>query len=337
MTDEMLWTIEFILSISVIISLILMVVYTFWKLKDLDLEFKFFYYGIALFLIAFIFARILYLLNDILFQQTGDLSLKQGMYYIVGSIFSGIASFGIMFVIERYVYTKFHYILSLIILIGILLMIFIPRINGTNMITIYNIFIAVPAGLVLLIFLYIGFKTKGDIRKKSFILALGMILLFAGTLFNTGTLKDTYPIFKILSPITIIISLTTFQYGLFLRIEKLPSEAEITIKKSTMSMIKTLGLDLTRREKITEEEVTISREKKICLVCKGKLSRKMYLCPECNTFYCEKCSDLLADLENACWVCDTAFDESKPVKLPKKEEVVVIDEGPGKKGKNDAK
>jgi hypothetical protein len=70
---------------------------------------------------------------------------------------------------------------------------------------------------------------------------------------------------------------------------------------------------LRRSKKITEEEIIISKERGICVVCKGKLERKMYICPECNTFYCNNCSDSLAELENMCWVCNTPFDKSKPV------------------------
>lgn len=73
-------------------------------------------------------------------------------------------------------------------------------------------------------------------------------------------------------------------------------------------------------KKVTEEEVTISKEKKICLVCKGKTSRLTYICPECDAIYCVKCSNTMSDLENACWACETPFDESKPVKPYKKEE-----------------
>jgi len=90
----------------------------------------------------------------------------------------------------------------------------------------------------------------------------------------------------------------------------------------------------TKPEKVTEEEVSISKEKKICLVCKGKVLRNnIYLCPECSTFYCLKCSEALSNLENACWVCETPFDESKPVKPFKKEEEidVEISEKPQKK------
>ena len=36
-----------------------------------------------------------------------------------------------------------------------------------------------------------------------------------------------------------------------------------------------------------------------------------------NTFYCNNCSESLAELENMCWVCNTPFDKSKPV-IPSK-------------------
>jgi len=50
------------------------------------------------------------------------------------------------------------------------------------------------------------------------------------------------------------------------------------------------------------------------LVCKGKTLRTIYLCPECDALYCNKCSTALSNLENACWACNTPFDPSKPVK-----------------------
>ena len=78
----------------------------------------------------------------------------------------------------------------------------------------------------------------------------------------------------------------------------------------------------TKPELVTEEEVSVSKEKKICLVCKRKLAgfKLAFICRECDTLYCEKCARALTKLENACWVCNAPFDENKPVKLSKKEE-----------------
>jgi len=69
---------------------------------------------------------------------------------------------------------------------------------------------------------------------------------------------------------------------------------------------------------LTEEKVTIHKEKKICLVCRGEVLRFTYIC-ECDAIYCENCARALTDLENACWVCDNPIDYSKPVKLYKEE------------------
>ncbi len=64
---------------------------------------------------------------------------------------------------------------------------------------------------------------------------------------------------------------------------------------------------------ISEQKVTIHREKKICLVCKGEIRGYMYVC-DCDTIYCENCTRALTDLENQCWVCNATIDVSKPTK-----------------------
>ena len=89
------------------------------------------------------------------------------------------------------------------------------------------------------------------------------------------------------------------------------------------SDIKVRGI-FTKPEKVTEEEVSISKEKKICLVCKGKVEGILFMCTDCGAFYCIKCSDAISNLENACWACNEAIDKSKPVKMPEKEEEKVI-------------
>jgi len=67
--------------------------------------------------------------------------------------------------------------------------------------------------------------------------------------------------------------------------------------------------------KITEEEITHYKEKKICLVCKGNIEGfNNYICPKCEVLYCKHCAHALIALENTCWVCDAPLDESKPSK-----------------------
>ena len=101
----------------------------------------------------------------------------------------------------------------------------------------------------------------------------------------------------------------------FLVIRDIRSELIISVGNEKDKEIESdvLGI-FTRPLKVTEEDVIFHREQKICLVCKEKILRSIYLCPECDALYCNKCSTALSTLENACWVCNTPFDPLKPVK-----------------------
>ena len=92
-----------------------------------------------------------------------------------------------------------------------------------------------------------------------------------------------------------------------------------------------------KRRKLTEEEILYHKEKKICLVCKDKISRrKKFICFNCDILYCVRCSNALSNLENFCWVCETPIDPSKPVKISETTEELEIkmSEKPQKKPKD---
>ena len=71
---------------------------------------------------------------------------------------------------------------------------------------------------------------------------------------------------------------------------------------------------------ITEDDFTIHKELKICLVCRGEIKGYMYAC-ECAANYCESCAQALENLENVCWACNAPMDKSKPVKHYEEEEI----------------
>jgi len=118
--------------------------------------------------------------------------------------------------------------------------------------------------------------------------------------------------------IFLVILVMVYSFNRFVRALKVKSSLDKVKegKPKTQDFLK----GLIRPKKYTEEEITFYREQKICLVCKGKVSKLMYICPKCNALYCQKCSVALIDLENVCWVCETPFDDSKPIKLLEKEE-----------------
>ncbi|KKN11323.1 hypothetical protein LCGC14_1027730 [marine sediment metagenome] len=70
---------------------------------------------------------------------------------------------------------------------------------------------------------------------------------------------------------------------------------------------------------VSEEKIAISKEKKICLVCRGEVFGFSYIC-KCGAMYCENCAQALSNLENVCWACDVPIDYSKPSKPYMEEE-----------------
>ena len=59
-----------------------------------------------------------------------------------------------------------------------------------------------------------------------------------------------------------------------------------------------------------------------------------FICSECGAFYCLNCANTLSDLENACWVCNSPFDPTKPSKpfdIEKNEDISVEEKDPKEK------
>ncbi len=55
----------------------------------------------------------------------------------------------------------------------------------------------------------------------------------------------------------------------------------------------------------TKGEVQVEKEKHICVVHKGKIVGTVYICPNCETYYCMKCATALKKKNENCWVCNT--------------------------------
>lgn len=78
---------------------------------------------------------------------------------------------------------------------------------------------------------------------------------------------------------------------------------------------------------IDEEDLTLYKERKICLVCKGNATGfEVYVCTDCGVLYCLKCAKALSTLENMCWGCDTPIDKSKPIQPLKGAEEEIKDD-----------
>jgi len=162
-------------------------------------------------------------------------------------------------------------------------------------------------------FLYGSIKKKGLVGKKFLFLSIGNFLYLICATIDFLLILG---FFFVLVRSAVIFSVILWYYGLREEpevIKKIEPKREVEVEESLFRISK-------RPKHITEEEIMFHKEQEICLVCKGKTVRLMYICPKCKALYCFKCSEALSTLENMCWVCNTPFDESKPSRPYKKEE-----------------
>jgi hypothetical protein len=167
----------------------------------------------------------------------------------------------------------------------------------------------------------------------------GKLILTAFLIWPIGSVIDAIlPVTVLIVTICriiMIISSILFYFGFLGRMEE-SEELDIHFLEEKEEIEGFLELVAKHKhKKLTEEEITFYKEQKICLVCKNKTSRLTYICPDCDAIYCVKCSNALSNLENACWVCETAFDPSKPVKISE-EEIPVKEISHEKKGEKNS-
>ena len=181
--------------------------------------------------------------------------------------------------------------------------------NRTNICFYIIVFYLVSALILLGIgFLIKAYQSEGILRKKNIYLSIGyMVFVFSGA--SDGLLSPGPTLF------VGRLVMMTFALWMYLGLReepeqktKLKPKKEITVEGSLFRIARVQPGD------ITEERITFYKEQKICLVCKGKALRYIYVCPKCDTLYCEHCANTLENLENSCWYCGIPFNESKPIR-----------------------
>jgi len=59
-----------------------------------------------------------------------------------------------------------------------------------------------------------------------------------------------------------------------------------------------------KEEKKIESEIDIEKQKFICIVHRGVIRGAIYLCPTCETLYCNTCARVLNEKNEKCWSCN---------------------------------
>ncbi len=310
--------------------------------------------GISLFLLLYGINRCIFFLHELFFDpfmwsmpldeyiyQMESTEWRFIRYDIIWRISTSIGSIGLfifLYVFELQILEKrTHFILSLIQLFSLASSVILGA--ASDKLTVGRIILyfgLLPALAVPFIYIYLGIKASGPTRKRAIGAGIGFLIWYVGISANSSAGKNLGFGYWGLSGLQLMYILYAILniLGLYIYIKsikepkkvKLPKKEKILpefeFDEAQQSLIDVLAQS--RPSVITEEEVKLYREQEICLVCKGKLSRLIYLCPDCKALYCVKCVRVLSEVENACWVCTTPFDESKPVKSLEVEEDIKL-------------
>ncbi len=211
---------------------------------------------------------------------------------------------------------------SAIIFLAFAVMLWVSLLSGAIVKTI-NVFPIILNPILFIIGALLGIipliiDPKYFLEAKKYWIIIGFMLLSLSVIIILILFLWGIILFALMGIFMVIL----FVFVLFSIIKSVRSPTVLKVEEKKQNLLATF----TRSRRATEEEISISKEKKTCLVCKNKVKNfRVFIC-ECGAFYCDTCAHALIGLENQCWACEKALDESVPMNVPEKKEVQITNE-----------
>ena len=283
-------------------------------------------YGFACFWLSIAVVRAFFYFSDYVLEgtYTGDLNtiilsfditsyiLLYFYLYLFIYIFISIISVNLMFIWFSIKSKKEFQAISSVVTIGFTVVLIgwafeTITIKELNLISpiFPSIFVIIGAIIAILpLILNLEFFSKA-LANWLVIISIIFILVFLGlTVFTNLPLFIISQVIIWISSFVLVLVIIYIVYYLVKRVRT--SENSLEDKKGELKdfiRIFTKPLDLSMKE------IKFYRDKGLCLVCKNEISGLTYVCPNCDAWYCIKCSKALTELENICWGC------GKPINL----------------------
>lgn len=173
-----------------IINLIEMIFIAYIFIREYEKAKMKFYFGVALFYIVFVLARLFEVIR-VYFTPDGYIPPLTGLNFVLKTgytVFSYIGLTTIYFVLESYVFTNTKKVFTILVPIACILSIwftfyspFDPMYNllFTIVLPIYAIILLGIVGL----YIYLAIKSSGEVRRNSIMIIFGILLFEFGILF----------------------------------------------------------------------------------------------------------------------------------------------------------
>jgi hypothetical protein len=248
--------------------------------------------GFGLFGLTFIFTRIIFLISDYeLASNLGATTQMQLIWYTAAYPLTYISLAFLCETVERHMLNRKPFltilaiITGLICLLSLVLVVFnvgldVVNNTGPQEIATYTLDIAGPTLILGISALYIKIMkdAAGPVKNRALGAFIGIIVMFSGFLINVDNVFPVSfePIRLVLAPACFIAGTLAFSYS---------SSIQITM-------------------------TDFYTNKHVCIVHKGVIEGKMFICSKCNAYYCMPCKEAIEQIDKCCWNCKTPFDQS---------------------------
>src|SRR5271157_521532 len=247
--------------------------------------------GFGFFGLTFIFTRILFLLSDYeIASHAGATTQLQLILYTAAYPITYISLAFLFETVERHMLSRKPVLTILALVTGIIcfmslvLVIFgfgldVVNNTGPQKIAIYTLDVAGPIMILGISALYrrIIKDASGPVRNRALGAFIGVLLVFSAFLLNVDNLYPASfdPIRLLLVPACFIAGTVIFFYS---------SSIQVTM-------------------------TDFYTNKHVCIVHKGEITGKMFICPACNAYYCLACKEAIEHIDKVCWNCKKPFDQ----------------------------
>jgi len=172
--------------------------------KEITRSQREYYLGMAFFILVHIIARCFYYFYDFIDQDP--------LYWETGALIGIGSVIFLLYAIERNVFTRTKFLITIISTINLILLIILPEGLKPIIQTINTGMIGV---FIPLIYFYVAYKSTGSYRKDSLLIAIGILIFLAGQTAHMRALFIPENIFYfILSPLLMIVGGIIFIYAL---------------------------------------------------------------------------------------------------------------------------
>ena len=197
--------------------------------------------------------------------------------------------FPIIFVSEHYLIKKTRHVFSIIALglIAFMILGLFGLYDRHVLQFLLETLSAILGGFIAIIYVYLAITSIGVMRKDAELMIISIAVFAMGSYFDSEQI--------------IIMEYASFSTNVIM----------VEFLYSVPPFCFIIGLAIfSSLQRITATAIDFYTNKRVCIVHKGVIKGKMFICSKCNAYYCLPCKEAIEQIDKCCWNCKTPFDQS---------------------------